>query len=197
MNLQDIIGKEQGKKAIVLGCGTSAPLINKMKLNDDTVLIGCNDIAQLITPKYNFVVDRPFQFSEERRKTIENTKSEFFVCPNPLWDKDNTIFYEIGDQMLGNIDSMAKIDRSNNSPYMAIIFAYYLGCRTIGLLGVDYTDNHYNANDGKHVLMRDFERIEHDYNALNNALKQRGCNVFNLSPTSIVKSFDKMWYDEF
>jgi hypothetical protein len=46
------------------------------------------------------------------------------------------------------------LDFSNNSPYIAAILAYQMGCRRIGLIGVDFTDNHCHMQDGAHELVR-------------------------------------------
>ena len=87
----------------------------------------------------------------------------------------------------------------NNSPYMAIILAYKMGCKKIGMLGVDFTPNHFYAKDGDHDLIQKkyINKILNHYELLYNELKKNDCLLYNLSVDSIITTVPKILPEEF
>jgi len=59
-----------------------------------------------------------------------------------------------------------------------------MGCTNIGLLGVDFTDNHFFGQTGPHVLNKRIKEIKREFNLLQLALAKKGINFVNLSPVS-------------
>ena len=113
--------------------------------------------------------------------------------------KDRIIEFKLGSRALNNIDNNGTLDFSCNSPYVAIILAYQMGCREIGVIGVDFTDNHCHMQDGTHELVRNgrLPEIERDYSRLHSALKCRKCNVYNLSEISNLTALPKIGIENF
>ena len=156
--------------------------------------IGVNDIDALFTPEYLCIVDPPLAFSDERRKTVENSKSKYLFTPRPLWSHEKQVIFNIGGTGTDQLQCRGGnsfVNHSITSPYIAVILAFYLGATNIGLLGVDFTDNHFNSNDGKHNLYNRLHVIDNDFSHLRERLKDFGCGLVNLSPESLLKSLPK------
>src|SRR6266567_2061969 len=73
---------------------------------------------------------------------------------------------------------------AQNSPYVAVCLAAYMGARRIGLIGVDFTDHHFFAATGRHPLAPRLGAIDAEYGRLAAALARRGVELVNLSRTS-------------
>ncbi len=43
---------------------------------------------------------------------------------------------------------------TQNSPYVAVCLASYMGAKRIGLIGVDFTEHHFFGATGRHVPMQ-------------------------------------------
>jgi len=87
---------------------------------------------------------------------------------------------------------MDRVDYTMNSPYMAAVIAYQLGAKKIGMVGVDFTQDHFFSNTGTHKLSKHTKNIDQEYLVLRNELERRGVKVANLSPISLLGSWPKM-----
>ena len=83
------------------------------------------------------------------------------------------------------------------TPYVALCLAVHMGARRIGLIGVDFTDNHFFGKTGSHEWTPHLATIEAQFSKLQSALLARGIHAFNLSPSSRVTAFPKMALDVF
>lgn len=81
---------------------------------------------------------------------------------------------------------------TKNSPYVAVCLAEYMGASKIGLIGVDFTEGHFFADTGKHILSSELVKIDSEYSALSAALKNRGVELVNLSSRSRLTSLKKI-----
>lgn len=156
--------------------------------------IGVNDIGELFSPDYLLVVDPPVAFSDHRRETIEQTNSKYFVTCREAWNRPEIIECNIGSRGVDELQYKGRnnfLNKSITSPYVAVCLAFCLGAKRIGLLGVDFTDNHYNNNDGKHNLYNRLAEIDKDFSRLRDELARLGCELVNLSPSSLLKSLKK------
>lgn len=190
--------KHTGKRAIVMGLGVSTNDILEHDLSE-FVTIGVNDICKVYTPDYVLTVDLPGRFSKDRLPSITETKSSYLFTQLPEWKKYSnleikTVLFKLGDRKLGNIDRHGVLDYSNNSPYIGVLLAYQMGCAEIGLIGVDFTENHCHMQDGTHELMRNNRmlEIERDYSELHAALCARNCQLYNISGLSNLQAVPKM-----
>ena len=68
-----------------------------------------------------------------------------------------------------------------NSPYVALCLAGLMGAKRMGLTGVDFTEHHFFASTGWHILAGQFPTIDQEYRNLADALQARDVRVVNLS----------------
>jgi len=197
------MGAHKGKRALVMGLGVSTNEVVGKEFGD-IITIGVNDIDKVRSPKYLLTVDFSGRFQSDRAETIKNSRCEYMFTQIPEWNKvaqlaGRVVLFKLGTKQLTNIDNHGVLDFSNNSPYIAAILAYQMGCRRIGLIGVDFTDNHCHMQDGAHELVRNgrLPEIDCDYGRLRAALEGRGCELYNLSGVSNLRSLPKMQLDEF
>lgn len=174
------------KKCVVLGNGIS---INDYTPEEGVFMIGVNDICKKITPNILFIVDEKRRFKEkERVETIENSEC-IHVIRDGLWNfkKGKTLMFKIGHRKdFDNFNVPGVIDCAWDSPYMAILLAAKLGFKTIEVIGVDYCDNHFYAEDGTHNLMKRFKDVNECYKNLVSFLASKNIKVYNISSVSKV-----------
>lgn len=199
MKIINFINIYQNQKIIVCGCGESALQLQNIQ---NQIIIGVNDIGRLLTPNYLLVVNPSSSFNENKKQSIINTKaSYFFTQYQNDWNElnDKKILIKLGTNTLSNLDNPEKIDFSKDSPFMAVILAYKMGASKIGLIGVDFTPNHFHDKDGTHLLVKRnlFPIIDQNYNNLFNALQQRNIQLYNLSSCSLLTKIPKISLDQF
>jgi hypothetical protein len=187
----------KGKKVIVCGCGVS---LNIMKdYHQNFITIGVNDVPKLFTPTYLVVTDHPQRFSLPRRALVMQSQSKaLFTCVKG-WRNANTVMFDLGSRKLASLDHLENVDHFMNSPYVATGIAYKMGFTNIGLIGVDFTKNHFYAKDGHHPLssMKKIRHVSDAYGVMKTELKNRGVNFYNLSKDSSITSIPKMDIEEF
>lgn len=184
--------RHAGSNIIVSGLGTSATLLG----NPERFLtIGVNDLGRLYTPDYLVVLNPLESFEESRRKWISDSRSTAVFSQYDLaLSQHNLVKLRLGSRGGNRIDG-DKLPYSNNSPYVAIQVARLLGARRIGLLGVDFTDNHFYAATGRHNLTPYLAQIERDYALLHRDLQAEGIELFNLSPDSRLQALPKAEFE--
>lgn len=171
-----------GEKVIVSGCGVSAA---ELKNPEKYYTIGVNDLSRLYNPSYLVVLnDRP-SFKGDRWKYITETKSPYIfthiktLAVNP----ESKVLIQLG--RYGGYDiRKEQIDYVGNSPYVACIIAAWMGFKKIGLLGVDFSKNHFFAETGEHSLNKRINQINKEYENLKNSMKLHGIELVNLSKES-------------
>lgn len=177
--LKDI---HKGKKIIVSGCGTSAPLLTNP---NQYITIAVNDISRLYSPNYLVVLNDRSSFPPERWKWIEQTQSPYILTHIKTLDvpDEKKVLLQLGQY--GGCDlNKDAVDYTSNSPYLACIIAAYMSPIKIGLLGVDFTMNHFFEKTGAHSLSRRINQINQEYSNLEKALTLKGIELVNLSPES-------------
>lgn len=195
--LSNYINTHKGEKVIVCGCGTS--LLEVKNQYQDFITIGVNDVPKLFTPTYLVITDHSQRFAPPRKKLVNEAKSKaLFTCVKG-WRNPNVVHFEVGSRKLDNLDSPNKVDHFLNSPYVAVNIAYKMGFTKIGLIGVDFTDNHFYSKDGQHSLSRTgrIKQIKESYGVLKSKLKDKGVDLYNLSSTSKITSIPKISILEF
>ena len=196
LQFADFRDRHGGETIVVCGCGES---LNSLERPERFVTIGVNDVGRRFTPDYLVVVNPRSQFSADRFKYVEASKSKalFTQFPDLGVAHPCIINFQLGTY--GGIDfSDANVlHYTQNSPYVALCLAAYMGASRIGLIGVDFTDNHFFALTGTHPLAAQLSTIDEQYRRLGEALRGRGIEVVNLSPTSRLTAFPKMAVQEF
>jgi len=61
--------------------------------------------------------------------------------------------------------------------YVALCFAIHLGAAPIGLIGVDFTDDHFFGATGVHPLAGSLNQINAEYSRLRDACCARGVEI--------------------
>lgn len=145
------------KKAVVLGLGNS--VLNYSKSVGD-ITFGVNDIARYHKVDYTIVIDGKARFEDERLKYIVNTDS-VLISHLPEWIKGIKRFelIQIKPFSIANMEQ-GNICYSNNSPFVAMCYAYQKGFKAIDLYGVDI-DGHKNLDKeaNKRKLINDYYNL--------------------------------------
>jgi len=174
---------------LVCGCGASLELLDDAK---GCITIGVNDVGRKLTPDYLVVVNPRTQFTAGRLAHIERSGAR-------------AVFSQLGDLRLagaplvrfrlgtyGGTTPSSAVDAlhyTQNSPYVAVCLAMHMGARRIGLIGVDFT--------GQHALAAQLRLIDGEYQKLAVAIRSRGGELVNLSPTSRLTSLPRGDLQEF
>lgn len=194
----DYIGKFKDKTFIVAGCGSS---LNNFTDFSKYYIIGVNDIERILTPDFLVVVNDYRTFSRGRWDFVKETLSPVIFThldnPGPITRSSNIAKLKIGKKGIPNLDQFNSVDHTLNSPYMAVIIAYQLGAKKIGMVGVDFSENHFFNETGTHKLSKHLKSIDQEYGILKSELEKKGVKVANLSPISLLTSWPKMDLETF
>lgn len=172
--------KHKGEKIIVCGCGTTATLAPV----GQNIIIGVNDIGRLFTPNYLVVLNDKHSFNQDRWSWIQTSAAEYcFTQFANLDTKSKKIQLKLGKYGEPIINEN-MVGYTSNSPYVACVIAAFMGATKIGLLGVDFTDNHFFDKTGTHNLNRRLPQITKEYDDMFLYFKSIGIEFVNLSPIS-------------
>lgn len=191
MEMSWLKGTQTGT-CVVMGCGPS--VLNLQPFLDKCFTIGVNDIGDFCDPDMLVLLDEKQVFTDTRYETIINTRPKMIASQFKCWDKYITAphnFFQlvIGSRGFNKFDedlSRGRIPVATTSTYVATILAYYMGFKRIGMIGVDFTQNHYNNNDGVHKLNRRLQEVIDSYTGLYSKLKENGVEFWNLSVESVI-----------
>ena len=178
-----------GADIIVCGCGRS---LHELAAPAQHLTIGVNDVGRLFDPTYLVVVNPRTQFTAERFRFIERSKAQALFTHLDLGRvQPSVVRFRLGTY--GGTDGAATdtLHYTQNSPYVAVCLAAYMGARRIGLIGVDLTDDHFFAPTGRHALAGRLREIDGQYGRLAHALARRGVALINLSSISRLTSLER------
>ena len=185
----------KGEKIIVCGCGNSVPSIADYS---KYITIGVNDISRLFTPNYLVVVNDKTSFDMERWNFVQNTQAPYIfthVKKLPV-QPEKRVLLQLGKY--GGTDlNKEPVDYTSNSPYIACIVAKFMGATKIGLIGVDFTPNHFFKKSGDHSLTRKITGMNQEYATLHRAMTLAGVEFVNLSAESKITSLPKVKPEDF
>lgn len=194
----DYIGKYKGESFIITGCGSSVNLYEDLS---KYFIIGVNDIERILVPDFLVVVNDFRTFMRGRWDFVRTSTSPVIFShldnPGPIDHPENLVKIKIGNNGFPNLDKMDAVDHTMNSPYMAAIIAYQLGAKKIGIIGVDFTENHFFSKTGIHKLSKHIKNIDNEYGILHEELKKRGVILANLSPISLLQTLPRMTLEQF
>lgn len=184
-----------GKTIIVCGCGSSLSNFNKP---DEFITIGVNDVGRQFDPDYLVVLNPRSQFKHDRFRYVEQScASALFTQLNLGIKHPNIVRFKLGQRGGTDCSSLTSLPYTRNSPYVALCMAAFMGAKRIGLIGVDFTDNHFFSKTGRHSLRTAVGSIDKEYGKLAAALAEVGIEVVNLSENSLIKGLDKMAIEDF
>ena len=192
-------GVHQGETMIVCGCGES---LNDFAHPERFTTIGVNDVGRRFQPNYLLVVDPKGKIKEDRFYYVETSQAEYIFTQH----KDLGVPYPNIVRFALRKQSSPDFSDSNAlhyttlpapSTYFALCLAVHMGAARIGLIGIDFTDNHFFAKTGKPPLSPYLASINEQFLRLNYVLRELGVEVFNLSCKSLITAFPKMPFEEF
>ena len=182
--------RHRGATIVVCGCGASLELLERP---EHFVTIGVNDVGRHFTPDYLVVVNERRQFDPERYLYVERSEARvvFTQIERIGLSHPRIVRFRLGRRGGTDRADAESLHYSNNSPYVAVNLARHLGARRIGLLGVDFNDNHFFGATGRHPLAGQLAQIDREYGALCEACRAEGVELVNLSPTSRLQSLPR------
>lgn len=202
--LQDFLKLEHDQyKCIVLGNSTSATLHSQ---RDDIYTIGVNAIEKHMTPDTLLIVDRLNGYSKARTggsvDFVRHSNADNIVFFDANWgfNKENSYQFKFGcSKNIPNIESDERIDIGLDSPYLGIQLAYKMGFKHIGLLGVDFTNDHFYDKTGVHCINKHGEltRINSYYEQVYLYLKSKKVLLHNLSRHSLITAIPHYPYNSY
>lgn len=206
VQMADVRERHPGATFIVCGCGSSlTPEVAEQAARQGWVTIGVNDVGRLFTPDYLVVLNPPRQFRGDRFSHVQQSQARALFTqlpPTALGPVNPAVVpFTLGPFGGTDIDTGPEADgrlpHTQNSPYVAVCLAAWMGARRIGLIGVDFTEHHFFARSGRHPLSARLARIDGEYGALAQALKARGTELVNLSPVSRLHSLPRLGLSDF
>src|ERR1051326_7814104 len=194
--LSDYRDIHRGETILVCGCGESLNLLDEPQR---FITIGVNDGGRRFTPAYLDVVNPRSQFAGARFSYVENSQSKalFTQYADLRLTHRCLLKFSLGAYGGTDFSNSNVLHYTQNSPYVALCLAAHMGARRIGLIGVDFTENHFFGKTGVHPLASSLSTIDEQYRRLCAALSTRGIEVFNLSPSSRLTAFPKLSFQEF
>ena len=185
----------RNKSIIVCGCGES---LNDLAQPERFITIGVNDVGRRFQPRYLVVVNPPDQFTGDRFRYVENSQAEYLFTQLDLGiAHPNIVRFRLGSFGGTDFKDQNVLHYTNNSPYIALHLAILMGARRIGLIGVDFTDNHFYAPTGEHSLAPKLDSINGHYERLAEAAVRDGVEIYNLSRISRLAAFPKISVRDF
>jgi hypothetical protein len=187
--------EHSGSTIIVCGCGES---LNELSQPDNFLTIGVNDVGRLFQPNYLVVLNPRNQFSGDRFRYVESSRAEYLFTQLDLGiPHPNIVKFRLGAYAGTDFSNPDTLSYTQNSPYVALCLAIHMGAKQIGLIGVDFTNNHFFAKTGTHPLNGQFATIDGQYRKLAEAVRARGIEIVNLSSISRLRAFPKRRAQDF
>lgn len=193
--LGDFHNLHAGATIVVCGCGES---LNELTEPERFITIGVNDVGRKFQPNYLVVVNPRDQFSGDRFTFVENSEADYVFTQLDLGlAPEKVVTFNLGTHGGTDLSAPSVLHYTQNSPYVALCLAVHMGASRIGLIGVDFTDNHFFAETGSHPLLPHLPVIDQQYADLYAAIRARGIEVVNLSSTSRLTAFPKLPVTDF
>lgn len=195
MALQDFAQRHAGESIIVCGCGVSlTPEVAQSGL----ITIGVNDVGRLFDPTYLVVLNPARQFRGDRFDFVRRSGAQALFTQLDLGEvAPPVVRFKLGRHGGTEVGPDAVLHHTQNSPYLAVCLAAWMGARRIGLIGVDFHEHHFFARTGRHPLSARLQRIDDEYRRLAQSLASQGVELVNLSPVSRLQSLPRMALTDF
>jgi hypothetical protein len=174
---------------IVCGCGHS---LGSFSDYNQCITIGVNDVGRFFDPTYLVVLNDRTQFYGDRFFYVARSRAQALFSQMDLGvSHPHVVRFNLGQFGGVTWDVANTLPYTCNSPYVALCIAGLMGAKRIGLIGVDFTEHHFFARTGWHMLAGQFPAIDQEYRKLADALQACGVRVVNLSKESRLTAFSK------
>lgn len=184
-----------GEPFLVCGCG---PSLNELPDPQRHLTIGVNDVGRLFDPTYLVVVNPRSQFKGDRFRYVQESNARALFTQLDLGRvRPPVVRFRLGKYGGTDVGAADVLHYTQNSPYVAVCLAAYMGAARIGLIGVDMTDHHFFAQTGRHPLAGRLREIDEQYGRLAAALAERGVELVNLSSISRLTSLPRCGASQF
>ena len=187
VSFADFRDRHRGATVVVCGCGVS---LKQLRRPERVVTIGVNDVGRLFTPDYLIVVNERRQFALDRYVHVEQSQATAVFSQVAL-AHPRAVRFRLGRRGGTGRTDGESLDYTNNSPYVAISLARHMGAARIGVIGVDFDDDHFFGPTGRHPLAGQLPQIDREYAALSAACRAEGVELVNLSATSRLTSLPR------
>lgn len=185
--IEAFIARHSDDSVIVCGCGNS---LRDQPFERSVTTIGVNDVGRLFDPTYLVVVNPPRQFRGDRFEFVRRSRAQALFTQLELGPVNPPVVrFTLGRH--GGTEIGPVLHFTQNSPYVAVCLAAYMGASRIGLIGVDFTDHHFFAATGRHPLTPRLDQIDREYAALAAGLAAQGVELVNLSAQSRLQRLPK------
>lgn len=192
---EDYHQRHAGQSMVVCGCGSS---LNALQEAEHYLTIGVNDVGRLFQPDYLVVLNGRHQFSADRFRHIAASRARAVFTHLQLGiDHPHIVRFQLGQRGGVEIGPQARLPYTRNSPYVAVCLAIYMGAKRIGMIGVDFTDNHFFGATGQHSLNAELALIKREYAALTEASARLGVEIVNLSSRSALDTIPHQSLEQF
>lgn len=176
----------QGQTIVVCGCG---PSLLELTEPQRFITIGVNDVGRQFDPTYLVVVNPRNQFKGDRFLYVEQSKAQALFTQLDLGPiRPPVVRFKLGKYGGTEMGPGEVLHYTQNSPYVAVCLAAYMGAARIGLIGVDLTEGHFFGATGRHPLADRLTEIDAHYGRLAKAFSARGVELFNLSARSRLRT---------
>ena len=182
--------RHAGETIIVCGCGRS---LRDLPESTSTVTIGVNDVGRRFDPTYLVVLNPRGQFRGDRYRFVESSRAQALFSQLPISaSQTRLVHFALGKRGGTDPFNPQQMPYTRNSPYVAACLAAFMGAKRIGLIGVDFTDDHFFGQTGRHSLSRELPRIDKEYARLEAEFRRHGIELVNLSEESRLTSLHKV-----
>ncbi|MBB5402648.1 LPS sulfotransferase NodH [Paraburkholderia sp. JPY162] len=186
-----------GETIIVCGLGES---LNAFDHPERAVTIGVNDIGRRFHPNYLLVVDGKARLTADRFKFVESTEADFVFTDRSFHLPHRRLIRFTLRK--GSVDDFGSDDNALlymgwpwYSPFIALSLAAHMGASRIGLIGIDFAENHFFGQTGPYDGQKHLPEVQRQFGQLGTALAARGIKVFNLSARSALTGFPRLPID--
>jgi len=187
--LAEYRNRHAGETIVVCGCG---PSLRDLDHPAECVTIGVNDVGRLFDPTYLVVLNPPSQFAPGRFEHVRHARAKALFTQLDLGPVGPPVVRFALGQRGGTGDGGGRVlHYTQNSPYVAVGLAAWMGARRIELIGVDFVDDHFFGQTGPHRLAPRLRDVDAEYARLAEALRGRGIELVNLSAVSRLTSLPK------
>ncbi len=188
-------GVHRDQKIVVCGCGVS---LNDFERPERFITVGVNDVGRLFQPTYLVVCNWEHDFKGDRWQFVKNSRAQHVFThlhklelPHP-----DVVRLRHGVHNGTDFSDPNVLHYTNTSTYMALCLAVHMGARLIGIIGIDYTPDHFFGPTGRYTG-GDAAAVDREFRRLGDAVLARGVKIFNLSRPSLLRAFPKKPLEEF